>query len=275
MRDKGRRRNKGKSGFNRRRIIIACMGAVIVFIGLAVYGKTRGQKITFGEYDIRVKGNKYSDETRTGTIDLTIKNNGDQTEKLFYTSEDILHNGLDAIVDDEYFLQIVQSDIKFVSRAYEIKYNRKTQHLRIYYINPDKDEPAQKKVQLEIVKSKDKKTEKEIEIHLNKEKEYLVSEGGAMNGITISSTGIKYSNGPLFNEPYSTSSTLTATYGEEKYIVALNYDISPETLAEQNIIKPKVTYSDEGYSGYKILAIELENWQDIETAVLEDMTFWF
>lgn len=48
---------------------------------------------TIGDYQITVENNIYSQGTQTGFIDLKVYNKGSSFSKLFYTSEDVLHNG--------------------------------------------------------------------------------------------------------------------------------------------------------------------------------------
>lgn len=56
-------------------LFIAVAGVIIVF---ATYHGVGGRTavVRFQDYEITVEGNVYSSGTRTGTIDLAIKNNG-------------------------------------------------------------------------------------------------------------------------------------------------------------------------------------------------------
>jgi hypothetical protein len=87
---------------------------------------------TVGDYQITVEDNVYSQGTQTGVIDLKVYNKRSSFSKLFYTSEDILHNGFDFIVDDEYMLQVSQENQNFKIRAYETDYYKGMQQLRLY-----------------------------------------------------------------------------------------------------------------------------------------------
>ena len=91
-------------------VILALILAASVIAALVIYrgvGRT-GADATFQDYKITVEDNLYNSGTRTGFIDLTIKGDGSPFEKLFYTSDDVLGNGFDFIVDNECLLRVSQ-----------------------------------------------------------------------------------------------------------------------------------------------------------------------
>lgn len=227
------------------------------------------------DYQIIVENNVYSQGTQTGVINLKIRSKGSSFSKLFYTSEDVLHNGFDFIVDDEYMLQVSQGKEIFKCRVYETEYNKGVQQLKLYYINTA-ERLKETSVNVQIVRSKTKKTEGEITVELHIEKEYITTDHiPANHNFIISSTGIKYPNLPAYNQPFFSSSTLFIKSKKDEYLMAIGNDISDKKVNEKEIVKPKLKYFADDYEGYKIFVVELEDWKEVEKVKMGNYEYYF
>lgn len=239
-------------------ILVCAVVIIVVLIGLQSRRSRRNPDVVFGDYSITVGDNTYSTGTQTGRIDLTIKSSGTSFEKLFYTSEDILHNGFDFIVDDEYLIQISHKSETLLCRAYETGYEKKTQTLSIYYICNEGVMEEGDSVDVELVKSQKKKTHAKVPVKVRRDEEYLIS---AENDLIISATGIKYKENAIYSSAISVSATMTIKWaGKEKQMTVQNGNTAD--------YKPKLSYSEESYNGYRIFAIEFPEWKEIKSVQL-------
>ncbi len=258
-------------------VILALILAASVIAALVIYrgvGRT-GADATFQDYKITVEDNLYNSGTRTGFIDLTIKGDGSPFEKLFYTSDDVLGNGFDFIVDDECLLRVSQGSARLKCRAYETAYKGRTQYLRIYYISGS-HQIKEDSVDVEIVYSGEDKVGQNVPVQLKVDEEYISSGAGeGMNEMRVSATGILYPNIVSYKQPYMTSGTMVIDGKDAECLLAIDQNIQAGEMGGKEVIKPKLRYEPEYDEGSIIYAVELENWKQIEQISFGDSGFYF
>lgn len=246
-----------------------------VIIAYATYHGVDGRthSVTFQDYEITIEDNVYSSATRTGFIDLSIRGDGSPFEKLFYTSDDVLDNGFDFIVDDEWLLRVAKGSDQLKCRAYETAYEDETQYLRIYYISGSQ-QIKEDTVDVEIVYSGENKVEQSVPVKLKVDEEYI-SSGAGENEMRVSATGILYPNIASYKQPYMTSSTMVIHGKDADCLLALTQNVQTGDVDGQEIIKPGLSYEPGDNEDSVIYAVELENWKQIEQIKLSDSGFYF
>lgn len=80
------------------------LGAIVI-VGLCVIvfllkSEKLSGSCTYGDYKIEIAGSVYCKSSQIGYIDMQVRATGKQTDKLFHTSDDLLNNGFDFIIDD-------------------------------------------------------------------------------------------------------------------------------------------------------------------------------
>ncbi len=243
----------------RLRMVFILVCVMVIAAILIVVQRSMGKPdAVFGDYSITMGDNTYSTGTQTGRIDLTIKSSGTSFEKLFYTSEDVLHNGFDFIVDDEYTIQISYKSDTLLCRAHETGYEKKTQTLSIYYICNEGVMEEGDSVNVEVVKSQEKKIKVKVPVKVKRDKEYLSSYG---NTLIVSATGIKYKDLAMYSPTIPVSATMTIKWAGRERQMAVRSGNTAD-------YKPKVSDSDESYDGYRTYVIELPEWKEIRSIQL-------
>ena len=255
-------------------VFISLFIIAIALVGCSSLGGG-DSSVTYQDYELTVEDNIYNSGTRTGFIDLSIKGDGSPFEKLFYTSDDVLSNGFDFIVDDECLLRVSQGSTRLKCRAYETAYKGKTQYLRIYYISGS-HQIKEDSVDVEIVYSREAKVEQNVPVKLKVDDEYISSGAGeGKNEMRVSATGILYPNIVSYKQPYMTSSTMVIDGKDAECLLAIDQDVQAGEIGGKEVIKPKLSYVPE-YDGESIIyAVELENWKQIEQIKFSDNGFYF
>ena len=269
-------KKKGKSLISFVAVLLFIVMAGICIMHTIYYGVgDKNAGVTFQDYKITVEDNTYNSGTRTGFIDLSIKGDGSPFEKLFYTSDDVLGNGFDFIVDDECLLRVSQGSAQLKCRAYETAYKGRTQYLRIYYISGS-HQIKEDSVDVEIVYSGEDKVEQNVPVKLKVDEEYISSGAGeGMNEMRVSATGILYPNIVSYKQPYMTSGTMAVDGKDAECLLAIDQNVQAGKIGGKEVIKPKLRYEPEYDEGSIIYAVELENWKQIEQISFGDSGFYF
>ncbi len=251
----------------RKTLMIILAGVFIIilsFVGYLLYLKMTDSSMVYKyqDYKIRVIDNVYCPESKIGCAEIEIEDCEKGFEKLIHTSDDMFHNGDNTVVADEY---IIRTNEQYKCKSYETKIERRTQHLKIYYV----DAQMQKKpesLRLELVQTKDASVK--LRIPMVPENDYETRRfvcGGQQ--IYVTSKGILFDveGTDMYDEPNMTAVTMNIEWPGKRGAITLKNDVEAGMINGREIVKTKLKWIE---GSKRFYAVELENWEKIEKIVI-------
>ncbi len=255
-----------------RKKIVLIIGLILVFIGIGWYicAHNSSEGYNYGNYQIRIGKDIYCEYSQIGYVEMQIENNGKELDKLLHTSDDILSNGFDYIIDDQYMLQILGNNRQFKAKGYEIKYEEKTQYLKIFYINPYKNKKINE-IKVEILETATDNIEVELELKPTVDTETQIFACGNQE-IYVTAAGVLFDveGTAVYNPPYMTAATMNFEWDDKKAALALENNVAEQEVNGRSIKKYKLKWI-EGNS--RFYAAEFADWKNIKEIKIGENKF--
>lgn len=224
----------------------------------------------FNGYSIKIGECVYNSMTQTGSVELKVTGKELGLEKLFYTSEDVVHNGQHNIVDEEYHLRLSDGERGLESQAYELDYADETQTVKVYYVDPA-NSLSGGKIQIDIVDGKNvvKSMQGDLEVE-EKCVNYLCKD--APYAIYMSSTGMLVDSGETIglDAGNRTTAGITLKGADKEYVLAIDEKAKLKETKHLDILKAKLYKKSDSM---RIYALDINEWKDIEQIVIDDYIY--
>lgn len=265
----------------KRSLILILEILVLIFLvgGYALYcnKKQASSHFIYKDYEIVITNNEYCKMSHTGTIDIEVRQDNGEPDKLFYTSDDMIHDGANIIFYTDYGLQLQGSVLPFASEAYETKYRDGVQYIKIYYINQsitgknewmdlclveedNNENLLSMRIEPDINTDAKRFTYKTQEIYVTK------------NGIMLNAS----SEMEMYNSISMITGIMELKWKDSSAEIALRPYAEVAEYSSSGIIDPKVRWAknmSENYSSRRYYAVELDHWKDIEKIAIGSYTF--
>ena len=253
--------------------LLAVLGALIIIAAYVYYDYAQSRKsVIYDDYKIEGMNATYNQNTRTGMVDLKIVYKGGGIRKLFQTSDNVIGNGFDFIVDVGNSLEVYNGKRKLESRGYETGYGGSTQKVRISYVE-HYAKLAQDKIIVKVVDSNSRKVKAEIPVKLKvdskcKKFDHVTGPDGKTEGaVYVSESGVLVDTrgSLLMRPPYNETSTVYLKKSGQSIAVITDPSASMKNTEREKFIKARVFAEDENVGEY-IYAVNLEEWNQITQA---------
>lgn len=256
----------------RKTLIFSLVGLLVIilsFVGYLLYIKLTdtGLVYKYEDYKIRIVKNVYCPESQIGCAEIEIEDCERGFEKLVHTSDDMFHNGDNTVIDDEY---IVQTNEPYICKGYETKIERRTQHIKLYYVNTQMYKKPDS-LRLELVQTKDNIVK--LRMPTVPENDYESSRfvcGGQQ--IYVTSKGILFDveGTDIYDEPNMTAVTMNIEWPKKSGAITLKNDVEAGVINGREIVKTKLKWIE---GSRRFYAVELEDWKKIEKIVIGGNVF--
>lgn len=237
---------------------------------LLLCGCTKDETEKFDGYSIKVGECIYNSMTKTGSVELKVTGKKLGLEKLFYTSEDIVNNGLNDLVEEGYHLQISNGERSLESQAYELNYENSTQTVKVYYVNPE-NSLRKDKFRIEIVDGNSVVQSMRGNLKIEEKcSNYLCDNAPYI--IRMSSTGLLVDSGEILGleEGYRRSDTVTLKSADQEYMLAVDENTKLKETEHLKLLQAKL-YKEIG--NIHIYALDVRKWKEIEQVVVDDYIY--
>lgn len=256
----------------RGRKICAILLSMLLIVCLCACSEKKESGEEFNGYSIEIGECIYNSITKTGSVELQITSKGWGLEKLVYTSEDVLHNGFDIIVDDEYSLRVSDGERSLECQAYEVDYQDKTQTVKIYYVDLENAINSEH-IDIQIIEPQSNNVVKSLQGELkieNKAMRYICHD--APLDIYMSSTGIFLDSGTnwALDSEQRTAVALNLKSKDKKYVMAIDSAAEIKVTDNKELIKAKKYVKGDRIRAY---ATDIEDWDKIEMITFDDYIY--
>nr|WP_296094887.1 hypothetical protein [uncultured Dorea sp.] len=258
----------------KKKLYIILLGILLILLVVAgyVYFNQATKSIMYEDFRIEGSTATYNYNTRTGMVDLKIVYKGGGLKKLFLTSDDVIGNGFDFIVDVGNSIAIYDGKRNLKCRGYEIDYGGSTQKVRISYT----DRYArikEGKLTVKVIDSNSKKVKAEVPVKLKFDKEYKKfdrvtgPEGERTGAVYISKSGIRVlTDQSVAMEPeHNKTSTIYLKKSKPSIVVITDPSESMKNTKNERITKARV-FDVNSNAGEYVYALELEEWNQVVQA---------
>lgn len=265
----------------KKKICILLSGILLILLVVAgyVYFNQATKSIMYEDFRIEGSTATYNYNTRTGMVDLKIVYKGGGLKKLFLTSDDVIGNGFDFIVDVGNSIAIYDGKRNLKCRGYEIDYGGSTQKVRISYT----DRYArikEGKLTVKVIDSNSKKVKAEVPVKLKFDKEYKKfdrvtgPEGERTGAVYISKSGIRVlTDQSVAMEPeHNKTSTIYLKKSKPSIVVITDPSESMKNTKNERITKARV-FDVNSNAGEYVYALELEEWNQVVQAGIGSYIF--
>lgn len=250
-------------------LLVGLLGITLSFGGYLVYIKLADTTFVYEykDYKIKVMDNVYCKESKIGCAEIAIEDREHGFEKLVLTSDDMFHNGDNTVIDDEY---IMQTNEQYKYKCYETKLGKRTQYLKVYYINTQMQEQADS-LRLELVKTEGNSVK--LRIPMTSEIDYKFKRfvcGDQKISVTAKGILFDVEGTDIYDEPNMTAVTMNLEWPGKHGAITLKNDVEAGMINGREIVKTKLKWIE---GSKRFYAVELEDWEKIEKIVIGGNVF--